>query len=85
MSTPSYVLSLKIHTFDDEFVKIEDLLKEITDQDIEHSEYIVTFDDIFGDSLQKFTAWTKDHVIVLVKTAHGDYLLKNDRNFKEPT
>lgn len=79
---PKHVLSIPINTIEEDTVPLSTLLYYTTNQEVEHAEFVVAFDDEKGDTLHRFTAWTKDHVLSLIKTAHGDYLLKNDRNFK---
>lgn len=79
---PKHVLSIQIKTIDEDTIPLSTLLYYTTKQEIEHAEFVVAFDEEKGDILHRFSAWTKDHILVLIKTAYGDYLLKHDRNFK---
>jgi hypothetical protein len=78
---PSDVLGISIRTIEDEQVDLRTLIIQTCEEPLENAHYIVTNDDEGNPALQRFSAWTKSYILVLVNTAHGAYLLKHDRNY----
>lgn len=76
---PDDVLNIELETIDEQFLTLQEILQELTDEDIETAKYIVTDDDGIP-ALESFLAWTKSSIIVYYKTVSGCLFEIYERN-----
>jgi hypothetical protein len=80
-SIPSDVLAIQIRTIEDETVDLRELISQTCEEPIQNCEYIIGKDEEGNNTLTRFSAWTEKHILALLNTAHGAFLLKHDRNY----
>lgn len=74
-------LDIVLDTTEDASMTLRELIAQTTDQPIENSYVIVGKDENDDPIINRFSAWTKDYILVLLTTANGYHLLKHERNF----
>lgn len=75
------ILAMVLDTTDDNEMTLGEMILQATDQPIEKSQVIIGKDENDEDVINRFSAWTRDYILILLLTSVGYHLLKHDRNY----